>query len=96
LPFAAAIAVTGMALSGAPASAAPINPCDLAFSFVCRFLPIAPELDSDVDLSTQLPPAAGRAAAARRHLCSRLRVAAGIWKASTEGVTWASESRLRT
>ena len=55
LLFAAAVAVTGIGLSGAPASAVPDNPCDLAFSFLCRFVPTAPELEGDVDLSTQVP-----------------------------------------
>jgi hypothetical protein len=57
LLIAAAIAISGMDLSGAPASAAPDNPCDLAVSFFCRFVPIAPDLDGDVDLSTQVPSA---------------------------------------
>jgi hypothetical protein len=35
------------------------DPCELAATFLCRFLPIAPELDGDVDLSKQLPPADG-------------------------------------
>jgi hypothetical protein len=29
----------------------------LAMSVVCRFVPIAPALDGDVDLTTQVPPA---------------------------------------
>jgi len=41
-----------------PASADPANdPCQLAVSFFCRFVPMAPELDGDVDLTKQLPPA---------------------------------------
>jgi hypothetical protein len=40
-----------------PASAEPgDNPCDLAINFLCRFVPIAPELEDDVDLTQQLPP----------------------------------------
>ena len=31
--------------------------CGLAVTLFCRFLPIAPELDGDVDLTKQLPPA---------------------------------------
>jgi hypothetical protein len=39
------------------AMAAPADdPCPLAMSFLCGFLPIAPELDGDVDLTKQLPP----------------------------------------
>jgi hypothetical protein len=31
------------------------DPCTLMASFLCRFVPIAPDLDGDVDLTTQLP-----------------------------------------
>src|ERR1700744_3698644 len=34
--------------------------CPLAMSVVCRFVPIAPDLDGDVDLSPQVPPAGPR------------------------------------
>ena len=33
------------------------DPCGLAVNLFCRFLPIAPELDGDVDLTKQVPPA---------------------------------------
>jgi hypothetical protein len=33
------------------------DPCGLAVNLFCRFLPMAPELDGDVDLTKQLPPA---------------------------------------
>ena len=33
------------------------DPCGLAVNLFCRVLPIAPELDGDVDLTMQLPPA---------------------------------------
>lgn len=33
------------------------DPCVLAMSFLCRFIPIAPELDGDVELTKQVPPA---------------------------------------
>ena len=40
----------------ARASAAPgDDPCALAVGFICRFVPVAPELDGDVDLTKQLP-----------------------------------------
>jgi hypothetical protein len=71
LLFAVAIAVTGIGLSGAPASAAPHNPCDLAVSFFCRFVPIAPDLDGDIDLSTQLPPAPPDEALPPVNICAR-------------------------
>jgi hypothetical protein len=34
------------------------DPCSLAVTFLCRFMPIAPELDGDVDL-TQPQPGTG-------------------------------------
>jgi hypothetical protein len=41
-----------------PASAdTPDDPCGLAVSFFCRFIPIAPDLDGDVDLTKHMPPA---------------------------------------
>jgi hypothetical protein len=41
----------------APASADPgDDPCQLAVTFLCRFVPIAPDLDHDIDL-TQDPGA---------------------------------------
>jgi hypothetical protein len=40
----------------APVSAEPINePCPLALGFLCQFLPIAPDLEEDVDLTTPQP-----------------------------------------
>jgi hypothetical protein len=33
------------------------DPCPLAASLLCRFVPIAPDLDDDVDLTKQLSPA---------------------------------------
>ena len=40
----------------APAAAYPgDNPCDLAITFLCRFVPIAPDLDHDIDLTQQQP-----------------------------------------
>jgi|SRR5271170_4754536 len=62
------IASTGVALAGwvAPgtAMAAPADdPCPMAMSLLCRVLPIAPDLDGDVDLTKQVPPADRPAAA---------------------------------
>jgi hypothetical protein len=31
------------------------DPCALMASFLCRFVPVAPDLDGDVDLTTQVP-----------------------------------------
>jgi hypothetical protein len=56
IAMAAALAA-GLLLS-APATAEPgDNPCELAVNFLCRFVPIAPDLDHDVDLTQQQPPA---------------------------------------
>jgi hypothetical protein len=39
-----------------PARAAPNDsPCSMAVSLLCHFVPMAPDLDGDVDLTTQLP-----------------------------------------
>lgn len=47
---------TAVFLAG-PAGAEPgDNPCDLAVTFLCKFVPIAPDLEGDVDLTQQLPP----------------------------------------
>jgi hypothetical protein len=54
---AVAALATGLLLS-APATAEPgDNPCELAVNFLCRFVPIAPDLDHDLDLTQQQPPA---------------------------------------
>ena len=55
---AAVIAVAAAVFVAAPAGADPTdNPCELAVTFLCQFLPIAPNLEGDVDLTQQLPPA---------------------------------------
>ena len=54
-------AVAALAVStflAAPAQAEPgDNPCDLAVNFLCKFVPIAPDLDHDIDLTQLQPPA---------------------------------------
>ena len=30
-------------------------PCDLAMAFICHFLPMAPDLEGDIDLTQQYP-----------------------------------------
>jgi hypothetical protein len=50
----------GAALAAAffagPASADPgDNPCEFAINYFCRFVPIAPDLEGDVDLTQQQP-----------------------------------------
>ncbi len=55
IAFTCAVAVG--VLVAVPAIADPSqDPCQLAVSFLCRFVPMAPELDGDVDLTQQLPP----------------------------------------
>lgn len=54
------VALGGVAaalLAAAPAQADPDNPCDLAVNFLCRMVPIAPDLDHDIDLTVQSPVA---------------------------------------
>ena len=56
--IAAVSALAAAVFLAVPASAEPgDNPCDLAVNFFCRFVPIAPHLEGDVDLTQQLPPA---------------------------------------
>ena len=60
----AAALATGLLLA-TPATAEPgDNPCELAVSFLCQFVPLAPGLDHDVDLTQQQPPADPNAPAA--------------------------------
>jgi hypothetical protein len=41
----------------APASADPSDdPCELAVTFLCHFVPIAPDLDHNIDLTQLQPP----------------------------------------
>lgn len=54
-----AVITTGavvLASWAAPPSTAQ-DPCDLGVTFLCHFMPIAPDLEGDVDFTTQLPPA---------------------------------------
>ncbi|MGH3644802.1 MAG: fibronectin-binding protein [Mycobacterium sp.] len=46
-----------MTLPGRAAADPGDDPCTLAVSFLCRFVPMAPSLDGDVDLTKQQPPA---------------------------------------
>jgi len=51
---AAATAVTAGLLLATPANADPDDsPCELAISYFCRFVPVAPDLDRDLDLTQQ-------------------------------------------
>ena len=54
--IAAATALTAGLLLAAPAGDEPgDNPCELAVTFLCRFVPVAPDLDHDLDLTQQHP-----------------------------------------
>jgi len=49
-------ALTAAILFAVPANAEPgDNPCQLAVTFLCKFVPIAPDLEGDVDLTQQQP-----------------------------------------
>ena len=59
-PRKATVAAVGAAftavLLATPASAAPgDNPCELAANFFCQFVPIAPNLEGNIDLTQQQP-----------------------------------------
>jgi hypothetical protein len=52
----AAALMTAATLLAGPAQADPgDNPCDLAVNFLCRFVPVAPDLDHDIDVTQQQP-----------------------------------------
>jgi hypothetical protein len=56
LAIGATCALAAAVLLATPAAADPgDNPCDLAINFLCRFVPVAPDLDHDVDLTQQQP-----------------------------------------
>jgi hypothetical protein len=53
----AAALATGLMVA-TPASAEPgDDPCGLAINVLCQFVPVAPDLDHDLDLTQQQPPA---------------------------------------
>jgi hypothetical protein len=54
--IAAAAALAAGLFVATPASAEPgDNPCEFAINYFCKFLPIAPDLDGDIDLTQQQP-----------------------------------------
>jgi len=54
---AAAVLAAGVYLA-TPTSADPgDNPCEFAINYFCKFIPIAPDLEGDVNLTTDQPPA---------------------------------------
>ncbi|MBX5486283.1 MAG: fibronectin-binding protein [Mycolicibacterium hassiacum] len=55
----ATVAVAGSAVLAAPAAGAQPGgppPCEFALAFLCHFIPMAPDLDHDVDLTQQADP----------------------------------------
>jgi hypothetical protein len=51
----AAAAAAGLFLA-TPASAEPgDSPCEFAINYFCKFMPIAPDLEGDIDLTQQQP-----------------------------------------
>ena len=49
--------VAAAAVFATPANAEPgDNPCELAVTFLCRFVPVAPDLDHDIDMTQQQQP----------------------------------------
>lgn len=61
--IAAVSALAAALFLAVPAGAEPgDNPCELAINFLCRFVPVAPDLDRDVDLTQQQPAADPNAA----------------------------------
>ena len=56
--IAAAAALAAGTIFAVSASAEPgDNPCEFAMNHFCRFIPIAPDLEGNVDLTQQQPPA---------------------------------------
>ena len=56
--IAAAAALAAGVYLATPTSANPgDNPCEFAINYFCKFIPIAPDLEGDVDLTTDQPPA---------------------------------------
>jgi hypothetical protein len=52
----AAAALTAGVFLAAPADAQPgDNPCEFAINYFCKFMPIAPDLEGDIDLTQQQP-----------------------------------------
>jgi hypothetical protein len=55
--IAALSALAAATVLAAPADAEPgDNPCEFAIIFFCKYVPIAPDLEGDVDLTQQQPP----------------------------------------
>jgi hypothetical protein len=49
-------ALAAATMFASPATADPgDNPCELPINFLCKFVPVAPDLDHDLDLTNQQP-----------------------------------------
>jgi len=53
----AAMAAAGLVLAPAASAQPNDNPCTFAVNFFCQFIPMAPDLEGDIDLTTELPAA---------------------------------------
>lgn len=54
--IAAAAALAAATFLATPAGADPgDNPCEFAINYFCKFIPMAPELEGDIDLTQQQP-----------------------------------------
>lgn len=54
--IAAAAALAAATILATPASAdRGDNPCEFAINYFCKFIPMAPELEGDIDLTQQQP-----------------------------------------
>jgi hypothetical protein len=52
----AAAALAAATFLATPAGADPgDNPCEFAIKYFCKFIPMAPDLEGDIDLTQQLP-----------------------------------------
>lgn len=48
--------LTAAVFLAVPAGAGPgDNPCELAINYFCKFVPIAPDIEGDIDLTQQSP-----------------------------------------
>ena len=54
---AAAVLAAGVYLATQTSANPGDNPCEFAINYFCKFIPIAPDLEGDVDLTTDQPPA---------------------------------------
>jgi hypothetical protein len=52
----ATVLAAGAMIAAPSAAAEPDDPCASRATILCRFLPMAPDLDGDVDMTSELPP----------------------------------------